>query len=54
MPVGMEAIHPWLCGQVAGMITDILPAKSIVENMVLEAAEMMRTNNARVVFPAKL
>lgn len=36
------------------MINDILPAKTIVENMVVEAAEMMRSNNARVAFPAKL
>eukprot|EP00490_Sorites_sp_Unknown_P007510 CAMPEP_0114679904 /NCGR_PEP_ID=MMETSP0191-20121206/53451_1 /TAXON_ID=126664 /ORGANISM="Sorites sp." /LENGTH=84 /DNA_ID=CAMNT_0001955867 /DNA_START=43 /DNA_END=294 /DNA_ORIENTATION=+ len=33
-PVGADSIHPWLCGQVAGMINDILPAKTIVENMV--------------------
>lgn len=54
VPVGADAIHPWLCGQVAGMINDILPAKTIVENMVLQAAEMMHQNAARLTPAARL
>ncbi|CAK9032994.1 unnamed protein product [Durusdinium trenchii] len=53
-PVGADAIHPWLCGQVAGMIKDILPAKTIVENMVVEAAEMLQKNATCVSLPSRL
>lgn len=48
LPVGSENMHPWLCGQVAGAIKDVLPARKIVENMVDEAAQMLRDNAAKV------
>merc|ERR1711935_889378 len=52
VPVGLEAGRPnsWLSGQVAGAITDILPAKTIVESMVEQAAEVMKGNMSRVSF----
>jgi len=44
-----------LCGQVAGVISDILPAKQIVEDMVTGAAAMFQLNMSKVSFPtAKL
>lgn len=50
VPVGLEGARPnsWLSGQVAGAITDILPAKTIVESMVEQAAEVMKSNVSRV------
>lgn len=47
-PVGIDKSHPWLCGQVAGAIKEVLPAKTIVESMVADAASMMTANAARV------
>lgn len=46
---GPTNIH--LCGQVAGAIHEILPAKRIVEDMVQQAGEMFRVNNAKVSWP---
>eukprot|EP00429_Kryptoperidinium_foliaceum_P094991 CAMPEP_0176197954 /NCGR_PEP_ID=MMETSP0121_2-20121125/7806_1 /TAXON_ID=160619 /ORGANISM="Kryptoperidinium foliaceum, Strain CCMP 1326" /LENGTH=346 /DNA_ID=CAMNT_0017536795 /DNA_START=62 /DNA_END=1102 /DNA_ORIENTATION=+ len=46
--------HPWLCGQVAGAISDVPPAQQIVEEMVAGAAEMLRANTAKVTFASKL
>merc|ERR1712070_725484 len=44
-----------LCGQVAGAISEVLPARQIVDDMVLSACNMMRLNNAKVSWPqAKL
>lgn len=37
-----------LCGQVAGAINEILPARQIVDEMVLTACNMMKINNAKV------
>ncbi|KZP24473.1 2-nitropropane dioxygenase, partial [Athelia psychrophila] len=34
-------VRPWLIGRVAAVIHDILPAKTIVDNMVNEAAELL-------------
>ncbi|KIY70767.1 2-nitropropane dioxygenase [Cylindrobasidium torrendii FP15055 ss-10] len=48
------AARPWLMGRVAGLIKDILPAKTIVENMVNEAAEILQSNSAKVKVSAKL
>eukprot|EP00656_Telonema_subtile_P001075 TRINITY_DN10513_c0_g1_i2.p1 TRINITY_DN10513_c0_g1~~TRINITY_DN10513_c0_g1_i2.p1 ORF type:complete len:382 (+),score=109.89 TRINITY_DN10513_c0_g1_i2:143-1288(+) len=39
---------PWLSGQVAGAITDILPARQIVEEMVNGATRVMRQNAALI------
>lgn len=36
------------------MIKDILPAKTIVENMVVEAAEMLQKNATCVSLPSRL
>lgn len=41
-----------LCGQVAGVIHDVLPAKQIVEDMVTGAAAMFQVNMSKVSFPA--
>jgi len=41
-----------LCGQVAGVIHDVLPAKQIVEEMVTGAAAMFQLNMRKVSFPA--
>lgn len=54
VPEGIDKAHPWLCGQVAGAITDVLPAKKIVENMVDDAALMMKENFAKVQFASRL
>mmetsp|Transcript_78375 Transcript_78375/g.199227 ORF Transcript_78375/g.199227 Transcript_78375/m.199227 type:complete len:368 (+) Transcript_78375:59-1162(+) len=51
VPKGIEKAHPWLCGQVAGAIADVLPARTIVENMVTDAATMLQVNNAKVAWP---
>ncbi|CAE7288777.1 unnamed protein product, partial [Symbiodinium microadriaticum] len=53
VPVGLESGHPWLCGQVAGMITEVLPAKTIVDQMVEQAATMLQANSAKVSWPAQ-
>eukprot|EP00440_Ansanella_granifera_P014207 gb/GFBE01015442.1/.p1 GENE.gb/GFBE01015442.1/~~gb/GFBE01015442.1/.p1 ORF type:complete len:368 (+),score=88.79 gb/GFBE01015442.1/:1-1104(+) len=52
VPVGLESAHPWLCGQVAGAIHDILPAQTIVEKMVEDAAALIKASNARISWPA--
>jgi len=54
IPEGIREAFPWLCGQVAGAIHEVLPAKQIVEEMVVGAAEMLRANNAKVTFASKL
>lgn len=41
-----------LCGQVAGAIHEILPAKAIIDQMVLMASDMLRVNAAKVSWPA--
>merc|ERR1740121_178815 len=53
-PVGIEKAHPWLCGQVAGAIKEVLSAQQIVESMVEEAATMLQANNAKVAWPSRL
>eukprot|EP00438_Fugacium_kawagutii_P016298 Skav208501 [mRNA] locus=scaffold1658:75169:83497:- [translate_table: standard] len=67
-PVGADAIHPWLSGQVAGAWAALgwtmwgigspragCPGVVLwclsVENMVVEAAEMMKQNASRLSFP---
>lgn len=46
--------RPWLMGNVSAVINEILPAKTIVEQMVTEAAEVLTTNAAKVNLKAKL
>ncbi|KAJ3966594.1 2-nitropropane dioxygenase [Lentinula raphanica] len=41
--------RPWLMGKVAALIHDILPAKTIIENMVNEAAELLEHGSSLVV-----
>eukprot|EP00450_Noctiluca_scintillans_P039014 CAMPEP_0194478344 /NCGR_PEP_ID=MMETSP0253-20130528/1814_1 /TAXON_ID=2966 /ORGANISM="Noctiluca scintillans" /LENGTH=363 /DNA_ID=CAMNT_0039317425 /DNA_START=54 /DNA_END=1145 /DNA_ORIENTATION=- len=53
-PVGLEVAHPWLCGQVAGAITDIQPAKQIVEEMVSGAASILKFRATQVGPAARL
>eukprot|EP00747_Dinoflagellata_sp_TGD_P165825 gnl/TRDRNA2_/TRDRNA2_187718_c0_seq1.p1 gnl/TRDRNA2_/TRDRNA2_187718_c0~~gnl/TRDRNA2_/TRDRNA2_187718_c0_seq1.p1 ORF type:complete len:366 (+),score=80.10 gnl/TRDRNA2_/TRDRNA2_187718_c0_seq1:58-1155(+) len=50
LKVMKSAKFAWLSGQVAGAITDVLPAKTIVEEMVAGAVEIL-TNNAKLVGP---
>lgn len=38
----------WLMGEVSALIHDVLPAKTIVDNMVEEAAEILRRGGAMV------
>eukprot|EP00930_Biecheleria_cincta_P030744 TRINITY_DN21300_c0_g1_i1.p1 TRINITY_DN21300_c0_g1~~TRINITY_DN21300_c0_g1_i1.p1 ORF type:complete len:372 (+),score=54.79 TRINITY_DN21300_c0_g1_i1:60-1175(+) len=40
-----------LCGQVAGAIHEVLPARQIVEDMVLGACNMLKLSTARVIWP---
>jgi NAD(P)H-dependent flavin oxidoreductase YrpB (nitropropane dioxygenase family) len=40
--------RPWLMGKVAAVIHDVLPAKQIIDNMVDEAAEMIRRGSLMV------
>jgi len=50
---GPHNIH--LCGQVAGAINELLPAKEIVQEMVGTACKLMQTNMAKITWPqAKL
>eukprot|EP00429_Kryptoperidinium_foliaceum_P134070 CAMPEP_0176275034 /NCGR_PEP_ID=MMETSP0121_2-20121125/47031_1 /TAXON_ID=160619 /ORGANISM="Kryptoperidinium foliaceum, Strain CCMP 1326" /LENGTH=346 /DNA_ID=CAMNT_0017615245 /DNA_START=18 /DNA_END=1058 /DNA_ORIENTATION=- len=49
-----KAQYPWLCGQVAGAISEVLPARKIVEEMVAGAAEMLRANVAKVTLASRL
>ncbi len=44
----------WLMGNVSAVITDILPAKTIVEDMVTQAAEIMQQQASKVNIRAKL
>lgn len=39
---------PFLMGQVCAVVNDVKPAKQIVEDMVREAVEMMRTNERSI------
>ena len=44
----------WLMGNVSAVITDILPAKTIVENMVTQAAEILQQGASKVNVKARL
>ena len=44
----------WLIGRVAALINDVLPAKTIVETMVNDAARILQENAAKVSVKAKL
>lgn len=46
--------RPWLTGAVAGLIKEVLPAQQIVDDMVTEAAEILRHNASLVSAKAKL
>lgn len=45
MDDGKDVDIPFLMGQVAGVIGDIKPAKTIVDEMVQEAVDMLRLGN---------
>ncbi|KAF9530320.1 2-nitropropane dioxygenase [Crepidotus variabilis] len=49
----MEA-RAWLMGSVSAVINEVLPAQTIVDNMVTQAAEILRSNAAKVNPKAKL
>ena len=44
----------FLSGRVAGLITEVLPAQTIINNMVNEAAAIIQSNAANVQVKAKL
>ena len=44
----------FLIGRVAAMIDEVLPAKTIIDNMVKEAAAILQANAAKVNTRAKL
>ncbi|KAF8159362.1 2-nitropropane dioxygenase [Crassisporium funariophilum] len=46
--------RPWLMGSVAAVVNDVLPAKTIVDNMVATAAEILSNNASMVKVNAKL
>lgn len=48
------ASRAWLMGSVAAVVNDVLPAKTIVDEMVRQAAEIMRENAAKVNVRPKL
>eukprot|EP01061_Rhynchopus_euleeides_P035517 TRINITY_DN59851_c0_g1_i1.p2 TRINITY_DN59851_c0_g1~~TRINITY_DN59851_c0_g1_i1.p2 ORF type:complete len:164 (+),score=70.92 TRINITY_DN59851_c0_g1_i1:57-494(+) len=52
--VSIASTYPLLCGQSAGGIHDILPAREIVESMTRDAAQILRSRSALVVGTPKL
>jgi len=46
--------RPWLLGSVAAVINDVLPAKTIVDDMVHQAAEILQQSAAKVNAKSKL
>jgi len=48
------ASRPWLTGRVAAQIHEVLPAKKIIDDMVNEAATILRHNGSMVNSKAKL
>ncbi|KAI3598424.1 2-nitropropane dioxygenase [Moniliophthora roreri] len=52
-PANFVKGRPWLMGRVAALINEVLPAKTIVDNMVNEAAEILQSK-AQLVKGAKL
>lgn len=46
--------RPWLTGRVAAQIREILPAKKIIEDMVNDAARILKHNASMVDPKAKL
>eukprot|EP01061_Rhynchopus_euleeides_P048033 TRINITY_DN99_c1_g1_i3.p1 TRINITY_DN99_c1_g1~~TRINITY_DN99_c1_g1_i3.p1 ORF type:complete len:383 (+),score=167.71 TRINITY_DN99_c1_g1_i3:151-1149(+) len=52
--VSIATAYPLLCGQSAGGIHDVLPAKEIVESMTRDAADILRARSALVVGTPKL
>lgn len=53
-PEKSMASRAWLLGSVAAVINDVLPAKTIVDEMIRQAAEIMQQNAARVNVKPKL
>lgn len=45
--------RPWLLGKVSGLISEVLPAKKIIDDMVSEAASRLNSANGLVVGGAK-
>jgi hypothetical protein len=53
-PEKSTAGRPWLMGRVSALIHDIQPAQQIVDNMVNQAAELLKRGNSLVQASAKL
>ena len=51
--ISMEG-RSWLLGKVSGLIDEILPAKTIIDDMVSMAAERLQVANGCVVSKARL
>lgn len=49
----MEA-RPWLMGKVSGLIDEVLPAKTIIDDMVSQAVERLQASSKLVGIKAKL
>ena len=48
------ATRPWLIGRVSALIDEVLPAKTIVDQMVNDAAKVLTANANKVKVSAKL
>ncbi|KAF4610616.1 hypothetical protein D9613_007140 [Agrocybe pediades] len=46
--------RPWLMGSVAAVVNDVLPAQTIVENMINQAAQILQNNASLVKVSPKL
>ena len=53
-PKAKAEAQPWLMGQVAGAIPSLLPARVIVDQMMEEAARVIKANAASVRLPSRL
>ncbi|KAL6402043.1 FMN-dependent 2-nitropropane dioxygenase [Ilyonectria robusta] len=51
---GKDVDPPYLMGQVAGAITSVLPAKDIVDEMIKEAADMLKLGGAYLAGKSRL
>ena len=53
-PENSLSSRPWLTGRVAAQIREVLPAKKIIEDMVIDAARILKHNGSLVDPRAKL
>lgn len=53
-PENSLSSRPWLTGRVAAQIGEVLPAKKIIDDMVNDAARIMKHNASLVIPQARL